>query len=159
MSTPAADPAGTPADRTGTPAGPLPAEAFAALMREVMAGADRFGHRQHVELAWRAVRAYGTAAAVDLVGEGIDRTATAAGAPQKFHVTMTRAWVELVGLRAAADGEADAADGFDPFAVRHPELFDAALLHRHYRRETLAGDTARTSWVEPDLAPLSGPTD
>lgn len=141
---------------TAGPTGPLPADAFAALMREVMSGADRFGHRQHVELAWRAVRAYGTTAAVDLVGAGIDRTATAAGAPQKFHVTMTRAWVELVGVRLAAEGEAEAADGFDGFAARHPELFDAALLHRHYRPETLADETARTSWVAPDLAPLSG---
>ncbi|MER8046947.1 hypothetical protein [Streptomyces sp. NPDC094032] len=141
-------PTDRPADRPAD-------DAFGVLMREVMAGADRFGHRQHVELAWRAVRAHGTAAAVELVGAGIDRTATAAGAPQKFHVTMTRAWVELVGLRLAADGEEGAADGFDGFAARHPELFEAALLHRHYRPETLAADTARISWVEPDLAPLS----
>ncbi|MCK9903182.1 hypothetical protein MXD63_24360 [Frankia sp. Cpl3] len=48
-----------------------------------MATAEWFGHRQHVHLTWLAVRRYGTAAAVGLIGEGIQRTARYAGAPQK----------------------------------------------------------------------------
>jgi hypothetical protein len=134
-------------------AGPSPA--FRELMGEVMAGADRFGHRQHVQLTWLAVRRHGASQAADLVGEGILRTATAAGAPRKFHVTMTRAWVELVAHHIAADGApGDASRDFDAFAERHPELLDKTLLSRFYRPETLASDTARTSWVEPDLAPF-----
>ncbi|TQF07816.1 hypothetical protein E6W39_37190 [Kitasatospora acidiphila] len=117
-------------------------------MREVMADAERFGHRQHVHLTWLAIRRYGVAAATELVGDGIRRTAAAAGAPQKFHVTMTRAWAELVGRRVR-----DEAD-FETFAARNPELLDKTLLDRSYRPETLTGDAARTGWVEPDLAPL-----
>ncbi|MBO1417103.1 hypothetical protein, partial [Streptomyces sp. FH025] len=99
-------------------------------------------------LTWLAVRRHGATAALDLVGEGIRRTATKAGAPQKFHVTMTRAWVALVARHAG-----DAAD-FEEFAARHPELLDRDLLTRHYRPGTLADERARTTWVEPDLMPF-----
>ncbi|MEU3352863.1 hypothetical protein [Streptomyces sp. NPDC037389] len=122
--------------------------AFTELMREAMAGADRFGHRQHVRLTWLAVRRYGTAAAVDLVSDGIRRAAAGAGAPEKFHVTMSRAWVELVGHHTTGE------DDFESFAARHPELLDKELLTHFYRPRTLADATARAGWVEPDLAPF-----
>ncbi|MET8540585.1 hypothetical protein ABZW03_08005 [Kitasatospora sp. NPDC004799] len=137
---------------------PATPDTFDGLLREVMADAERFGHRQHVRLTWLAVRRHGAPAALDLVGEGIRRTATKAGAPQKFHVTMTRAWVELVASHAddsRTDGDRpDDATAFERFAARHPELLDKDLLARHYRPQTLAGERARTAWVEPDLAPF-----
>ncbi|MFF3858668.1 hypothetical protein [Streptomyces sp. NPDC002209] len=123
---------------------------FEALMAEVMAGAERFGHREHVHLTWLAVRRCGVPAAVGLVGEGIQRTARYAGAPQKYHVTVSRAWVELVGHHEAEDGE----DDFAAFAGRHPALLDKRLLTRFYRPATLAGAEAKNGWVEPDLAPF-----
>ncbi|MFD9304770.1 hypothetical protein ACFWCB_19280 [Streptomyces sp. NPDC060048] len=128
---------------------------FEDIWAEVMAGATRFGHRRHVHLTWLAVRRHGVPAAAVLVAEGIQRTATAAGAPQKYHATMTRAWVELVGHHAAQDPAADAdAAGFDAFALRHPDLLDKDLLSRFYRPATLDTAAARTTWVEPDLAPF-----
>ncbi|MFJ1706302.1 hypothetical protein [Kitasatospora sp. NPDC088346] len=129
--------------------------AFTQLMEEVMATAERFGHRQHVRLTWLAVRRHGTAASVDLISDGIRRTARYAGAPQKYNATVSRAWVELVGHHA---GRSDAAD-FDVFADAHPALLDKKLLTRFYRSATLAGDPARTGWIEPDLAPFPWHTD
>jgi hypothetical protein len=123
---------------------------FDELMTEVMASADTFGHRQHVHLTWLAVRRAGMPAAVALVGEGIRRTARYAGAPQKYHVTMSRAWVELVAHHTAEHPAPD----FATFAARNPELLDKRLLSRFYRSMTLAGAPARTGWVEPDLAPF-----
>ena len=127
-------------------------EAFAELFEEVMAGAERFGHRQHVHLTWLAVRRHGTAAAVTLVSSGIQRTARYHGAPQKYHATISRAWVELVGyhLRAGED--------FAGFAARCPELLDKRLLTSHYRPSTLASPAARSGWIEPDRKPLPRPT-
>jgi hypothetical protein len=61
---------------------------------QVMAGANRFGHREHVHLTWLAIRRYGVVAAASLVSEGIQRTARYAGAPQKYHATVSLAWVE-----------------------------------------------------------------
>jgi hypothetical protein len=123
-------------------------DAFGALLAEVMAGASHFGHRQHVHLTWLAVRRYGTDAAIDLVSVGIQRTARYAGAPQKYHATVSRAWVELVGHHALDEPD------FDALTARHPDLLDKRLLARHYRSATLASPEARTTWVPPDLAPL-----
>jgi hypothetical protein len=134
----------------GTGAGGTPGDPFEPLMAEVMAHADRFGHRQHIHLTWLAVRRHGTGAAITLVSEGIQRTARYAGEPQKYHATISRAWVELVGHHVAGD------DDFQAFADRCPALLDKRLLVRHYRSSTLASDAARSDWVEPDLAPLPG---
>ena len=123
------------------------------LMQEVMAGAGRFGHRQHLHLTWLAVRRYGTAGAIGLVSDGIQRTARYAGAPQKYHATVSRAWVELVGHHATAPGSAASTD-FRGFIERNPALLDKRLLTRFYRPATLASDQARAGWVEPDLAPF-----
>jgi hypothetical protein len=126
------------------------ANAFDELMAAAMAGVGRFGHRQHVHLTWLAVRRYGTDTAIEMVSDGIQRTARYAGAPQKYNATVSRAWVELVGHHA---GCADTTD-FASFADRNPELLDKKLLTRFYLPSTLASDLARAGWVEPDLAPF-----
>jgi hypothetical protein len=123
---------------------------FADLLAAAMAGADRFGHRQHVHLTWLAVRRHGTHAAVRIISEGIQRTTRYAGVPQKYNATVSRAWVELVGHHI---GQTDTAD-FDTFAAEHPALLDKRLLTRFYRSSTLASDPARTGWVQPDRAPF-----
>jgi hypothetical protein len=93
---------------------------FDALMAEAMAGASRFGHREY------------------------------AGAPQKYHATVSRAWVELVGYHTAESGE----DDFAAFTDHHRALLDKRLLTRFYRPATLASAQAKTGWAEPDLAPF-----
>jgi hypothetical protein len=118
---------------------------FEALLAEATAGAERFGHREHVRLTWLAVTRYGVAAAVELVGGGIGRVA-----PGKYHATLTRAWVEVVGRHAAEVADPD----FDAFVARCPDLLDKRLLDRHYRPGTLAAAPARTRWVPPDLRPM-----
>lgn len=123
---------------------------FAELMGDVIATAERFGHRQHIHLTWLAIRGHGTAAAVNLVSDGIQHTARYEVAPQKYNATISRAWVELVGHHA---GQSDTAD-FDTFADQHPALLDKRLLTRFYRPSTLASVRARTGWVEPDIAPF-----
>jgi hypothetical protein len=128
-------------------------QVFQDLMTEVMADADRFGHRQHVHLTWLAVRRHGTAAAIDLVSAGIQTTARYSGAPQKYHATVSRAWVELVGHHVA-DADTPDLDTFDTFVARNPALLDKRLLTRFYRPSTLASPAARTGWLPPDLAPF-----
>ena len=122
---------------------------FDALMTDVMSHADRFGHREHIHLTWLAVRRYGVATATELISEGIRRTARYAGAPQKYHETVSRAWVRLVAHHVDASEE-----DFTAFVKRNPGLLDKRLLARHYRPTTLAGATARTGWVEPDIIPF-----
>ena len=128
-------------------------------MAAATASAGRFGHREHVHLTWLAVRRCGLPAAIGLVSDGIQRTARYAGAPQKYHATVSRAWVELVGNHAIEElaghhAIESAGDDFAAFADRHPALLDKRLLTRFYRPSTLAAPAAKTGWVEPDLAPF-----
>lgn len=85
---------------------------FGELMGQVTGPEHRFGHRQHVQLTWLAVRRHGTTAAIELIGDGLRRTTRYAGKPQKYHATVSRAWVELVGHHANASATTD----FDTFA-------------------------------------------
>ena len=124
-------------------------DTFESLMAEVMASAARFGHREHLHLAWLAVRRYGPSAAPPLISDGIQRTARYAGAPQKYHATMTEAWTRLVAHHVP-----EGPDDFAAFLERHPRLLDKRLLLGHYSSARLASAEARRSWVTPDLIPL-----
>jgi hypothetical protein len=126
--------------------------AFDQLMRQVMTGCDHFGHHQHVQLTWLAVRHYGVPAAIDLISDGIRRTARYEKVPQKYHATISRAWVELIGHHLAESG-AEVSE-FATFVEHHPALLDKRLLTRFYRSATLASSAARTGWVEPDADPF-----
>jgi hypothetical protein len=124
---------------------------LAAILPKITGPGGQFRHRQHINLAFYAVRRYGMPDAVGTVCGWIRQIATYERAPQKYHHTVSRAWVELVAHHVAADpGCAD----FDVFADRNPALLDKRLLARHYRSSTLAAGPARHDWVEPDLLPF-----
>jgi hypothetical protein len=123
---------------------------FAALFARVMALADGFGHREHVHLTWLAVREQGVEPAADLVSEGLRQVARYAQMPQKYNETVSRAWVLLIAHHVHEDPGLD----FNAFLERNPALLDKRVLLRFYRSSTLASPAARTSWLEPDLAPF-----
>ena len=105
---------------------------------------------------WPSTRCGGTACrnAVGAICGWIRQIAAYERAPQKYHHTVSRAWVELVAHHVAADP--DCAE-FDVFANRNPALLNKRLLSRHYRSSTLAAGPARRGWVEPDLLPFPWP--
>jgi len=124
---------------------------LAAILPVITGPAGQFRHRQHINLAYYAVRRYGMPDAISAICTWIRQIATYERAPQKYHHTVSRAWVEAVAYHVAEDpGCAD----FEDFAARNPALLDKRLLSRHYRSSTLAGPDARSGWVEPDLAPF-----
>jgi hypothetical protein len=43
---------------------------------------------------------------------------------------------------------------FAAFAAQYPALLDAKLLAQFYSPELLKSDTARATWIDPDLKPL-----
>jgi hypothetical protein len=124
---------------------------LAAILAGIVDPDQPFRHRQHIHLAFVAVRRHGTPTAVDKVCAWIQQLTADQQAPQKYHHTVSRAWVELVAYHLSADP--DHAE-FDVFVQRHPALLDKRLLGRHYRSATLAAAQARHGWTEPDLAPF-----
>ncbi len=130
--------------------GGLPAE-LTELLQEVVPAGGGFGHRQHIHLAYLAVRRYGTSAAAGRLSAWLRQITVYVNAPQKYNATVTRAWTELVGHHVEGD---DPADDFEEFARQHPALLDKRLLSRHYQPLTLASAAARTGWVQPDRTPF-----
>lgn len=128
----------------------MPAE-LSALLSEIVPPGGRFGHRQHIHLAYLTVRRHGTQEAVTRISDWIRHIAAYELAPQKYNATVTKAWTHLVGHHVEADPPTG---DFSDFAARNPLLLDKRLLSRHYRSSTLASTAARAGWVEPDLAPF-----
>jgi len=136
------------------PGGPHPdalREEVAGLLAEIVPPGGAFRHREHIHLAYLAVRRHGADRAAQKVSAWIRHLAAYQRAPQKFNATVTRAWTEIVAHHMAT---APPATDFASFAERYPALLDKRLLSRHYTARTLASPAARTGWAEPDLAPF-----
>lgn len=123
---------------------------------ELVAGFERaslkqFHHADHVHLSIVYLMRHGRDEALRRLTNGIQHLAAADGHPEKFHVTLTRAWLELID--AARSVFPDAADAAT--LVRAcPDLLDRMTLYRSYSRELLDSDRARTEWIPPDLRPI-----
>ncbi|HZR52583.1 MAG TPA: hypothetical protein VFB06_24100 [Streptosporangiaceae bacterium] len=124
---------------------------IAAILPVITGPAGEFRHRQHIHLAFWAVRRFGMPEAAARVCSAIRRIAAYQRAPQKYHETVSRAWIELVAHHVTTDPECT---DFGAFAARNPTLLDKRLLSRHYRSATLASLPARSGWVAPDLVPF-----
>jgi hypothetical protein len=91
-----------------------------------------FDHAAHLALALDYLRAspsFDDAAAQ--MAQTLRRTAAAAGAPEKYHHTVTLFWMRMLA-----------------------RLLDKELPLAYYSSERLFSDAARFGWVEPDLRPL-----
>ena len=146
-----AAPARTPPRHSSPGPHGSPDPELAAILPVITGPAGQFRHRQHINLAYYAVRRYGMPAAIGTICTWIRQIAAYERAPQKYHHTVSRAWVEAVAYHVAED---PGCDDFEDFAARNPALLDKRLLSRHYRSATLAAPAARSGWVEPDLAPF-----
>jgi hypothetical protein len=111
----------------------------------------KFHHADHIRLAWLMIRRYGPTDAETKLLSGIQKFAQHAGAPKKFHYTITIAWTRLV---ASAYCESDSGDSFYKWIVIHPELLNTRLMDEHYSAGKLESLQARCGWLDPDLKPL-----
>ena len=127
---------------------------LAAILPAISGPAGQFRHRQHINLAFLAVQRYGMPEATSKICAWIRHIAAYERAPQKYHHTVSRAWVEIVAHHVGTDPDSPDCGDFDLFAKRNPALLDKRLLSRHYRSATLAAEPARRGWIEPDLVPF-----
>jgi hypothetical protein len=124
------------------------AETGLDILERIVAKRSGFGHREHLELAWTCLERYSDVdAAHRAVAAAVRHLADRHGMPQKYHETLTRAWVVVVALHRALE----AAESFDAFIAAQPRLLERDLLSRHYSEPLLWSETARARWAEPDL--------
>jgi hypothetical protein len=108
---------------------------------------SEFHHSDHVRLTIVYLARHGREDTLNRMADGLLLFATLKGHPEKFHVTMTRAWVDLIDAARAAHPEApDAA----ALVAACPQLLDPNALLRFYSAERLNSDAARGQWVPPD---------
>ena len=125
-------------------------EADRRVLHEILGRGEGFGHRQHLELAWRYLAMHGADMATDAVAGAIRQVAAAHGQGSRFHETITSSWVRCVAVHR----ERWPADTFADFLERNPQLLDPGLLGHFYSPELLGSPEARSRWVTPDLHEL-----
>ena len=113
---------------------------------------ENFHHVSHLHVAWvYLAESLSVQQAADKMRDTLRRYAAAAGKPQKYHETITLFWVHLLS-RAQAAGRGRR---LEDIVNANPQLLEKNFPLAYYSAERLFSDEARTSWVEPDLRPLS----
>jgi len=105
-----------------------------------------FHHRDHLRLAWIYLQRYSVSDAAARIAESICRYAAHHGKSDKYHETVTFAWLRLV----ADSADHTRAANFDDLLAAAPELLDKNTLHHYYSPELLASEAARAQFVPPD---------
>jgi hypothetical protein len=108
-----------------------------------------FHHSDHVRLTVAYLRRYPVMEVLDRLSAGLAALARARGRPDRYHETITWAFVFLVRERLLRTGRDQT---WEDFASRHCDLLDwrAGVLRRYYRDETLDSELARKNFVLPD---------
>jgi hypothetical protein len=108
-----------------------------------------FHHREHLYVAWRYLGELPLEEALARYVRHLRSLAQALGVPQKFHATMTWAYVVLVN--EAMQDPALAGASFEALLERYPALLDhrGGMLYDHYDGAELESDAARARFVLP----------
>lgn len=117
---------------------------FLAALGDGSLPPDDFDHAAHVRAAWLCLRRRGFAGGMAVLRDLLRGFATRHGVPEKYHETITVAFLTLIHERLHA---AACSEDWPGFAARHPDLFERDILRRYYRPETLASPQARTIFV------------
>jgi hypothetical protein len=120
------------------------------ILEEIVETRGGFGHREHVELAWRYLRLYPIDAAAEVMVEAIRHVARLHGADDKYHETITRSWLHFVAVHMERWG----AESFDELIERNADLLDGKLIEHFYSPGLIRSEPARATWVPPDVRRL-----
>ncbi|MEM7444376.1 MAG: hypothetical protein AAF414_13710 [Pseudomonadota bacterium] len=107
-----------------------------------------FRHLDHVVVAFEMLRKYDFIDASLLYGRGIRALAERAGAPGKFNMTITMAFLSLIAERMGNRDHATC----KAFLVANKDLLSMDALTSRYSSERLRSDLAREIFLMPDIA-------
>jgi hypothetical protein len=113
--------------------------------------AAEFSHYNHVRAAWLVLQQLPLRVAAHHFAELLATYVRQVGAEDKFHLTLTFAFMHLIHQRMKTSPE-----DWEGFVQANPDLFTDAksLVARYYSAGKLMTPEARKAFVEPDRAPL-----
>ena len=122
-------------------------DALVAALESAELPADQFTHVEHVRVGWRYLRTLPLAEAIARCSTALRRFAAAKGAADKYHETVTVAFMLVINERL--DGARSLS--WTEFAAANPDLFaHPSVLSRYYSDERLRSERARRTFVMPD---------
>lgn len=107
-----------------------------------------FGHRDHVQVAYDLLLKYDFIDAAAVYAKGIRALAENAGAPDKFNLTITYAFMSLIAERMARTP----AESFDRFVSDNPDVMRKTVLDQWYSQDRLHSTMARGIFLLPSAA-------
>lgn len=122
---------------------------YADLFQHMEAGTLHtcdFDHESHIGVAYQALEKYPFFDALAVFAKGIQAAAAASGAADKFHATITMAFMSMIAERRATGTYRNAAD----FVTRNQDLCAKDLLRQWYTSDLLGGNLARSIALMPD---------
>jgi hypothetical protein len=98
--------------------------------------------------AWWYLRNHPLPEALARFSAALRRFATAHGKPERYHETVTVAFLLIIGERLGDREQAP----WEAFAAANPDLltWKPSVLDLYYRQETLWSERARRTFVMPD---------
>ena len=112
---------------------------------------DHFHHADHVHAAWIYLKQYPPLEAIARFSSALRAYATSLGKPDRYHETIT--WAYLLLVHERMQRSENAAD-WAQFAAANADLLDwkNPIIRRYYRPETLDSGLSRRVFLMPDLA-------
>ena len=121
-------------------------EEFLAALESCSLNECDFGHAAHVRAAYLYSRSRDFAAALEKMRRAIRTYAASLGKADRYHETITVAFLALIRQRLFERGDGA---GWEGFAQANPELLDRDLLLRFYPQRQLESDLARRTFLLP----------
>jgi hypothetical protein len=120
--------------------------AFLRALESCKLSESQFGHAAHVRAAYLYLRQNDFAGTLDRIRRAIRNYATHLGRPDRYHETMTVAYVALIQEHIFERGSGG---GWEEFARQNSELFKPDLLEQFYSPALLDSEMARKVFLLP----------
>lgn len=114
---------------------------------------SKFDHRAHLRLAYVYLVANEEVTAITLMRDTLAGLLKHAGIDpsQKYHETLTEAWILAVHYFMS---NTDSLESADEFIEKNKVMLDSKIMMTHYSAEVLFSEEARRSFIEPNLEPI-----
>ncbi|MFI5070153.1 MAG: hypothetical protein ACHP8A_04615 [Terriglobales bacterium] len=124
---------------------------FIAMLEDCTLSPDSFHHADHVRMAFLYLRRYSALEALGRFSTSLARFAAAMGKADRYHETITWAFLFIIRERMARSSRQQT---WPEFASDNADLLNWKdkddILKKYYKDETLASPLARSTFVLPD---------